>query len=153
MTNTRAFGWFRKLDRTDSIGFIAAVVAAGATILGYVLVETEAEWCICLRTIVAFGVGFWSAMFLHLVAEVVKDPGGALGRMVSITGPKLCDRCFGVFFMLLGLGLGVLMVRLPIVNSQPAPIGTALLLASVLFGEFTLPSYRRPLPATERVSG
>lgn len=153
MTSTRALGWFRKLDRTDSIGFIAAVVAAGATILGHVLVQTDAEWCICLRTIVAFGIGFWSAMFLHLVAEVVKDPGGALGRMVSIAGPKPWDRAFGIFFMVLGLVLGVMMVVSPIVNSQPAPIGAALLLASVLYGEFTLPSYLRPVPGKEPVSG
>ena len=49
------------------------------------------------------------------------------------------------FFMVLGLGLGTRAVSAPIAAEAPLPVavGVALLLASFLYGEFTLPSYKR----------
>ncbi len=55
-------------DATDLIGVLAAGTAVLTTALGYFLVATKAEWSPCSRALVAYGIGFWTAMFLHLVA-------------------------------------------------------------------------------------
>jgi|GEM_PF-2397241 hypothetical protein len=134
------------LDATDLIGVLAAAAAVLATLLGYFLAATKADWCACTRALVAYGVGFWSAMFLHLIAETIKNPRAALGRMFGSLGPGLLDRLFASLFMVLGLALGGLAISAPITATAPLPIavGVALLLASFLYGEFTLPSYKRP---------
>ncbi|NCT88973.1 hypothetical protein GXB84_16785 [Stenotrophomonas acidaminiphila] len=67
------------LDATDFIGVLAAGTAVVTTALGYFLVATKAEWSPCSRTLVAYGIGFWTAMFLHLVAEAIKSPRAVLG--------------------------------------------------------------------------
>ncbi|WP_427852165.1 hypothetical protein [Stenotrophomonas acidaminiphila] len=134
-----------RLDATDLIGILAAGTAVLTTALGYFLVATKAEWSPCSRTLVAYGIGFWTAMFLHLVAEAIKSPRAVLGWLLNSFGQGFADRLLAAFFMVLGLGLGIRAVSAPIIAEAPLPVavGVALLLASFLYGEFTLPSYKR----------
>ncbi|MGE4458399.1 MAG: hypothetical protein AB7D31_03965 [Stenotrophomonas sp.] len=134
-----------RLDATDLIGILAAGTAVVTTALGYFLVATKAEWSPCSRTLVAYGIGFWTAMFLHLVAEAIKSPRAVLGWLLNSFGQGFADRLLAAFFMVLGLGLGIRAVSAPITAEAPLPVavGVALLLASFLYGEFTLPSYKR----------
>ncbi len=134
-----------RLDATDLIGILAAGTAVLTTALGYFLVATKAEWSPCSRTLVAYGIGFWTAMFLHLVAEAIKSPRAVLGWLLNSLGQGFADRLLAAFFMVLGLGLGIRAVSAPIAAEAPLPVavGVALLLASFLYGEFTLPSYKR----------
>ncbi len=134
-----------RLDATDLIGILAAGTAVVTTALGYFLVATKAEWSPCSRTLVAYGIGFWTAMFLHLVAEAIKSPRAVLGWLLNSFGQGFADRLLAAFFMVLGLGLGIRAVSAPIAAEAPLPVavGVALLLASFLYGEFTLPSYKR----------
>jgi len=84
-------------------------------------------------------------MFLHLVAEAIKSPRAVLGWLLNSFGQGFADRLLAAFFMVLGLGLGIRAVSAPIAAEAPLPVavGVALLLASFLYGEFTLPSYKR----------
>jgi len=134
-----------RLDATDLIGILAAGTAVLTTALGYFLVATKAEWSPCSRTLVAYGIGFWTAMFLHLVAEAIKSPRAVLGWLLNSFGQGFADRLLAAFFMVLGLGLGIRAVSASIIAEAPLPVavGVALLLASFLYGEFTLPSYKR----------
>jgi len=134
-----------RLDATDLIGILAAGTAVLTTALGYFLVATKAEWSPCSRTLVAYGIGFWTAMFLHIVAEAIKSPRAVLGWLLNSFGQGFADRLVAAFFMVLGLGLGIRAVSAPIAAEAPLPVavGVALLLASFLYGEFTLPSYKR----------
>lgn len=134
-----------RLDATDLIGILAAGTAVLTTALGYFLVATKAEWSPCSRTLVAYGIGFWTAMLLHLVAEAIKSPRAVLGWLLNSFGQGFADRLLAAFFMVLGLGLGIRAVSAPIAAEAPLPVavGVALLLASFLYGEFTLPSYKR----------
>lgn len=134
-----------RLDATDLIGVLAAGTAVLTTALGYFLVATNAEWSPCSRTLVAYGIGFWTAMFLHLVAEAIKSPRAVLGWLLNSFGQGFADRLLAAFFMVLGLGLGIRAVSAPITAEVPLPVavGVALLLASFLYGEFTLLSYKR----------
>jgi len=134
-----------RLDATDLIGILAAGTAVLTTALGYFLVATKAEWSPCSRTLVAYGIGFWTAMFLHLVAEAIKSPRAVLGWLLNSFGQGFADRLLAAFFMVLGLGLGIWAVSAPITAEAPLPVavGVALLLASFLYSEFTLPSYKR----------
>ncbi len=134
-----------RLDATDFIGVLAAGTAVLTTALGYFLVATKAEWSPCSRTLVAYGIGFWTAMFLHFVAEAIKSPRAVLGWLLNSFGQGFADRLLAAFFMVLGLGLGTRAVSAPIAAEAPLPVavGVALLLASFLYGEFTLPSYKR----------
>lgn len=133
------------LDATDLIGVLAAGAAVLTTALGYFLAATKAEWCPCTRALVAYGIGFWTAMFLHLVAETIKNPRAVLGWLLNSLGQGFIDRLFAAFFMVLGLGLGIRAVSAPIAAEAPLPVavGVALLLASFFYSEFTLPSYKR----------
>ncbi len=134
-----------RLDATDLIGVLAAGTAVVTTALGYFLVATNAEWSSCNRALVAYGIGFWTAMFLHLVAEAIKSPRAVLGRLFNSFGQGFADRLLAALFMAPGLGLGIWAVSAPITAEAPLPVavGVALLLASFLYGEFTLPSYKR----------
>ncbi|MFZ6697043.1 hypothetical protein ACO0J1_14860 [Stenotrophomonas acidaminiphila] len=134
-----------RLDATDLIGVLAAGSAVLTTALGYFLVVTKAEWSPCSRALVAYGIGFWTAMFLHLVAEAIKSPRAVLGRLLNSFGQSSADRLLAALFMAPGLGLGIWAVSAPITAEAPLPVavGVALLLASFLYSEFTLPSYKR----------
>lgn len=68
-----------------------------------------------------------------------------LGRLLNSFGQGFADRLLAALFMAPGLGLGIWAVSAPITAEAPLPVavGVALLLASFLYSEFTLPSYKR----------
>ena len=128
-------------NAVDLVGFTTAIVASSSIVLGYVIEIFGMEWSLAARSIVAFGVGFFTALFIHVALARIQSPLRTLSAMRTTMKEDPLGAALTTFLSLVAIFLGLLAASGPILNCVPAPVGGCLFLGGVLFSGFTLPSY------------
>lgn len=133
---------------TDVIGILALISSTTILVVLYpylLMTDNKPAYPFVTYLLMAHAVGFFSTLFLHQIANILKAPCKEGRRLLGIGTGNRASIALACWFYLVVSGAGIAGIYLLANAPSHWLVFTVVLLGSFLAGEFTAPSRRRYL--------